>query len=110
MMDEKHIDLIQQELDGVNDAQQSAELKECCEADSEVKDLYDQFVCMDSLLCQVDEVQPAPSLKQSIMCAVLARACEDGQRGMSWRGRFSRFRLLWEYRLLQGCFIYFQGR
>ena len=71
-MDERVLELINKEIDGINTPVEQRELKAVLATDGDSKILYDDLAGTVRLLQQVEMHEPPPDLKQAIMSALPA--------------------------------------
>ena len=67
MVEEKYIELINHEIDGVTSAEESASLKEYLAQNREAQKLFDDLNGLSEMLSQVGDVEPSPNLKKNIL-------------------------------------------
>jgi len=70
MADSGHLALIHAEIDGELDAEQRGELARCLLADPETRALREDFQRLCTALNAVEEVEPPPQLRESILAAL----------------------------------------
>jgi hypothetical protein len=70
MIEEKYIDLIQQEIDKRNSAGETAELQKLLQTNVEVRQLYEDLLKMSNLMDTAEDVEPPSTLKSSIMSQI----------------------------------------
>ena len=70
MIAEKHIELIQQEIDKRNSARESAELQKLLQSNVEARQLYEELSNISNLMETSEDVDPPSNLKSSIMSKI----------------------------------------
>ena len=72
MVNEKYIDLMNSEIDGINTPEESEKLKEYLAADRDAQHLFDDLMSMTKMLCEVQEIEPSSDLKMNVMSTIYA--------------------------------------
>lgn len=72
-MAEQHLDLIHQEIDGINSDEESARLREHLKKEPEAEQLYADLSQLNDVLAQVEDVAPPEGLRQELLESVAAR-------------------------------------
>jgi len=70
MTEEKYIELINKEVDGLISAKEKHQLHEYLKEDLKAKDLYEETVKSSELLKQVNEAEPSANLKKRILNSI----------------------------------------
>ena len=70
MIEEKYIELINKEIDGVNSPKDSAKLEEYLTKNTEAQELYSELVMTSNMLNNVNELEPHPNLKKNILNSI----------------------------------------
>jgi len=73
MIDDKYLQLMHAEIDGVNTPQQSAKLREYLGQRPEAQRLYEELTAATALLQELKPVEPPPHLQHAIMHALPPR-------------------------------------
>ncbi|MDZ7291755.1 MAG: hypothetical protein ONB44_16085 [candidate division KSB1 bacterium] len=81
MIEEKYIELINREIDGVNSPQDTAKLRDYLAQNAEAKQLYDELVATANLL---QAVEPSPNLKKRVMSSIRPDRYAVKERTFSW--------------------------
>ena len=70
MIDEKYIELMNKEIDGLNTPQESAELKSYLKDEPEAQKQFNNLLDVSKSLEQLEEIEPSPELKKSIINSI----------------------------------------
>ena len=70
MIDDKHLQLIHQEIDGENSSEESEAVQKYMLKNEEAKTLYSDLNALSNLLNQVDAKDPSPNLKKNILNSI----------------------------------------
>lgn len=70
MTDEKMMELLNREIDGLNSPQESAELRAYLESHPDARMLYNDLITITSSLSRVREVDPPATLKSNILASI----------------------------------------
>lgn len=90
MMEERHIELMQGEIDGTNSPAQSRELAKIVAADTEARHALDQLRAVVSVLDKAEAIDPPAHLKKAIMTSLDPQRYATDRQGsapalMGWR-------------------------
>lgn len=80
MIDQKYIDLINQELDGTNTQKESILLRECLSNDTIVQKLFNDLKKSFSVLEKIPQVDPSQNLKKLIMNSIPVSKPQSNER------------------------------
>ena len=114
MLDKKYIDLMNQEIDGINTREESAELQKYVASNPEAQQYFDDIKTMSNMLSTVSELEPPPTLKKNIMTAIKPKRRHADVREPWWRSISERLRIegtlkyayVFSCGLILGLFIY----
>ena len=70
MIEQKYIEWIHKELDGLNTPQESEKLKTFLSNHPEAQDYYHHLLKMNESLQQIGIIEPSPNVKKSILNAI----------------------------------------
>lgn len=70
MIEKKYIEWIHKELDGLNDPEESKRLKDYLQKNEEARNFYEELRQLCRTLEEVEEIEPSPNLKKSIVNAI----------------------------------------
>jgi hypothetical protein len=113
MVEEKYIELMNREIDGLNSREESAGLKKILRANPEAERYYRELCFVAGVLSRAPEIQPPAELKAAIITSIFGKETEKlgagvtvgaGARVAAGRVRRSAsildiFRIRWEPRL-----------
>ena len=86
MIEERYIELMNKELDGVNTPDGSAALRSFLAASEEARRAYDELRGIAGIFAAAGDVMPPPDMKRTIMAAVAEReALRGARRAERWR-------------------------
>ncbi len=122
MIEEKYIELMNREIDGLNSSEESAELKRHLEENAEAERYFRELSFVAGVFDRVSHVEPPPELKEMILSSVFGKetraAAEvpvEARPAVPGAGSlFSAFRIRWEPRfayvftagILVGIFLF----
>lgn len=89
MKDEKTIELINQEIDGLNSPEESSALKARMESDAEIRNLYEELSTLSDALKNMQTEEPPESLLPNVMSAVRQKISERKKEKTSTAENFS---------------------
>ncbi|MFH1688981.1 MAG: hypothetical protein ABIE42_01925 [Candidatus Eisenbacteria bacterium] len=87
MIDRRHIELMNAEIDGVNSPEASRELHDCLDACPDARRRFEELKEVGRVLAESDQVSPPAQLKVAIMRAVAARRSGEVGAGLLERMR-----------------------
>ena len=86
MIEERSIELMNKELDGLNTPDESAALRSFLSASEEARRAYDELRGVAGMFAAAGDVMPPPDMKRAIMAAVAEReALRGARRAEHWR-------------------------
>ena len=80
MTEQKYIELINLEIDGLNSPKDSAKLKIYLENYPQAQNLYESLVELSQTLAQTEEIDPSPNLKKTILNSIDAEKYKKGEK------------------------------
>ena len=80
MISDRYLELINQEIDGVNTPEQSREVRRYLDADPKAKNLYDELQELGRVFDWTARIEPPPLLRERIMFALEQRAERPEER------------------------------
>ncbi len=84
MIEEKYIELINQEIDGVNSPRETAKLKDYLAASAEARQLYDELVTAANMLRQVKPREPSVNLKRRVLGSIHQQRYAVKKQRVAW--------------------------
>jgi len=91
MIDNKYIELMNGELDGVNSAEESLELKNYLERHPEARRYYEELVELVQMLGRAEDVEPPPELREIILTSISQKR-EEFERKSLFSSALEAFR------------------
>lgn len=86
MVEEKYIELINKEIDGVNSPKEAARLKEYLARNPEAQNLYNNLVALANRLKHVKEIEPSPNLKRNVLSSIQLNRYATKEKKYAWSG------------------------
>ena len=109
MTDEKYLDLLNREIDGVNSQKDSSKLKEYLVKNPEAQELYNELVTVSDVLKKVRVIEPSPNLRKNILNAIPSSKYAVKEKESSLKSLMSalffRYKMQYAYAFVAGLMV-----
>lgn len=85
-MNDHHLNLLQAEIDGLNTEAESQTVRNLIVSDAELKAAYEELQAVKLAMASLVEIEPPPTLKESIMNAIPENTPSNERTGSIWSG------------------------
>jgi hypothetical protein len=85
-MNDHHLNLLQAEIDGLNTEAESQTVRNLIASDAELKVAYEELQAVKLAMASLVEIEPPPTLRESIMNAIPENTPSNEPAGSIWSG------------------------